>query len=232
MSMKKNIVIIGSSSALGKATSKLLQESGECTIGVGRTDHSGNYDEHFLISEYDFGNFPNIDKPIHGLMYCPGTIQLKPFHRIAPEEWAAEMRVNLMGAVAAVQHYLPQLKSAGMASVVFVSTVAAKSGMPFHASVAAAKAGLEGLCRSLAAEYAPVIRFNAIAPGLTESRLSERLLNSPEKCEAAAKRHPMKSVGKPLDLASAACFLLSDKAGWITGETLAVDGGMANVRVG
>jgi NAD(P)-dependent dehydrogenase (short-subunit alcohol dehydrogenase family) len=230
--MQKNIVIVGSSSALGKSASELLRESGEYTIGIGRTDQSMSYDHHYLITDYDFGNFPDIDKPIHGLIYCPGTIQLKPFHRITAAEWAGEMRVNLMGAIAAVQHYLPQMKSAGQASVIFVSTVAVKSGMPFHASVATAKAALEGLSRSLAAEYAPIIRFNIIAPGLTESRLSERLLNSPEKMEAAAMRHPMKSIGKPSDLASAACFLLSDKAGWITGETLAVDGGMANLKVG
>ena len=230
--MQKNILIIGSSSALGRAASEMLRDSGEYTIGVGRTDQSLSYNEHHIINDYDFGNFPVIDKPIHGLVYCPGTIQLKPFHRITPEEWVAELRVNLMGAVATVQHYLSQLKSAGRASVIFVSTVAVKSGMPFHASVATSKAALEGLSRSLAAEYAPVIRFNVVAPGLTESGLSERLLNSPEKWEAAAKRHPMKSIGKPADLASAACFLLSDQAGWITGETLAVDGGMANLRVG
>ncbi len=232
MSMQKNFLVVGSSSALGQATAELLRESGHYVLGVGRSELSGLYHEHYGIDSYDFGNFPEIEKPLHGLLYCPGTIQLKPFHRITPQEWRDEMQVNFLGAVSAVQQYLPQLKSAGQSSVLFVSTVAVKCGMPFHASVASAKAALEGLSRSLAAEYAPVIRFNVIAPGLTESGLSERLLNTPEKRESAAKRHPMKSIGKPLDLASAAQFLLSDSSGWITGETMAVDGGMANLRVG
>ena len=145
MSLQKNILVIGSSSAFGKACSQRLRDAGDYTVGIGRTEQSRGYDEHFLISDYNFGNFPNIDKPIHGLMYCPGTIQLKPFHRITEQEWMTELRVNLLGAVAAVQHYLPQMKAAGMASVIFVSTVAVKSGMSFHSSVAAAKAGLEGL---------------------------------------------------------------------------------------
>ena len=232
MITQRNIIIVGSSSALGKSAAALLRSSGEFTIGIGRSDQSEFFDEHYHITDYDFGKFPVVDKPIHGLLYCPGTIQLKPFHRITADDWAAELRVNLMGAVAAVNHFLPHMKNAGYASVVFVSTVAVKAGMPFHASVAASKAALEGLSRALAAEYAPIIRFNVIAPGLTESGLSERLLNTPEKREAAAKRHPMKSIGKPSDLASAACFLLSDNAQWITGEILAVDGGMANLRVG
>ena len=135
-----------------------------------------------------------------------------------------------MGAIAVIQKLLPNLKQAETSSIVLFSTVAVQTGMGFHASIAASKGAIEGLARSLASEFAPKIRVNCIAPSLTDTPLAERLLNSPEKREASAARHPLKAIGAPADIASAAAFLLSDQASWMTGQILHIDGGMSSVR--
>ena len=138
----------------------------------------------------------------------------------------------MLGAVQVLQAVVPLLKKAEGASVVFFSTVAAKIGMPFHASIATAKAALEGLTVALAAEYASAqVRFNAVAPSLTDTPLASSLLSTPEKTEAAGKRHPLNRVGQPKDMAHAAVFLLSDASSWMTGQVLHIDGGMSSVKL-
>ena len=136
-----------------------------------------------------------------------------------------------MGAVKIIQQLLPALKKAEAPSVVFFSTVAVQTGMPFHASIAAAKGAVEGLARSLAAELAPKIRVNCIAPSLVQTSLAEKLVNTPEKIEAGGKRHALQRIGQPNDIAAMAEFLLSDKAGWITGQVLHIDGGMSTLKI-
>ena len=167
---------------------------------------------------------------LDGLVYCPGTIVLKPFHRMTPEDFQRELQVNLFGAIAALQSALPALKASGHASVVLFSTVAVAQGMPMHAGIAAAKGAVEGLARSLAAEWAPAIRVNVIAPSLTDTALAAPLLNSDLKKEAAAKRHPLQQVGRSEDLATLVCHLLSGHARFMTGQVLHVDGGLSAVR--
>ncbi|MFO7644122.1 MAG: SDR family oxidoreductase [Desulfosarcina sp.] len=173
----------------------------------------------------------SIPETIQGMIYCPGSIRLRPFHRLTAEEFMTDFQINLLGAVKAIQACLPGLKKAqAPASIVLFSTVAVQTGMPFHASIASAKGAVEGLTRSLAAEFAPGIRVNAIAPSLTETDLARGLLSDAGKRSAAAERHPLKRIGQPQDIAAAATFLLADSSSWITGQVIAVDGGMGALR--
>jgi NAD(P)-dependent dehydrogenase (short-subunit alcohol dehydrogenase family) len=168
---------------------------------------------------------------LHGLAYMPGNIPLKPFHRTSPDDFRQTMELNWMGAVLSIQAALPALKNAGGSSVVLMSTVAARVGMPFHSAIAAAKAALEGLTLSLASEYAgQQIRFNAVAPSLTRTPLAGSLLSTPEKEEASGKRHPLGRVGEASEPASVIRFLLDPESSWVTGQIWGVDGGMANLK--
>jgi len=220
----------GASSAIARATAESLRGAGHRIIGLSRTEVSG-LDALYGIDKYDFGSFPSIDEPIDGLVYFPGTINLKPFHRLTQAEFGNDLQINMLGAVAFIQAYLGNLKQSTQASVVLFSSVAVQAGMPFHTSIAMAKGANEALTRSLAAEYAPGIRFNCIAPSLMHTPLGEKFLNTPEKFEGAQKRNPMKKVGTPQELADMVDFLLSPKSSWMTGQILAVDGGMGSLRV-
>lgn len=168
---------------------------------------------------------------LDGVVYCPGSINLKPFSRLTLEDFHQDFVQNLLGAVRTLRTVLPRLKQSPQASVVLFSTVAASTGMPFHASVAASKGAVEGLMRSLAAEWAPAIRVNAIAPSLTRTPLAEKLLSSAERAEAAAKRHPLQTIGEPDQIAAMAEFLLSPQSGFITGQVIGVDGGLSRLRI-
>jgi NAD(P)-dependent dehydrogenase (short-subunit alcohol dehydrogenase family) len=164
------------------------------------------------------------------MVYSPGTINLKPFHRTSIADFKEEFEVNYFGAVKAIQHFLPILKKSESASVVLFSTVAVSQGMPFHSGIASAKGAIEGLARSLAAEYAPKIRFNVVAPSLTDTELASRLLGTDEKRRASAERHPLKRVGSAEELAASATWLLTGSSAWMTAQVLHVDGGMSRVR--
>jgi NAD(P)-dependent dehydrogenase (short-subunit alcohol dehydrogenase family) len=175
-------------------------------------------------------SFPDTFLPdeVHGLVYCPGTIMLKPFRAIKPEQFETDFRINVLGAVKSIQW--AQKKLAAGSSIVLFSTVAVGTGMPYHASIASAKGAIEGLTRSLAAEFAPRTRVNAIAPSLTDTPLAERLINSPERKKGSEERHPLKTIGQRSDMAAMAYFLLSRQSGWITGQILHVDGGISSIR--
>lgn len=230
--MQKTIVVAGGSHGIGANLAYHLLAQGYNVISVSRTEpewkQSGQqWIEHDFLSETDISGLPEL---IHGVVYCPGSINLKMFRSLRKEDFLSDFQINVMGAVQLLQQCLPAMKAAGGASVVLFSTVAVQQGMAFHSSIAAAKGAVEGLTRSLAAEWAPAIRVNAIAPSLVETPLSSKILSSPEKAEASAKRHPMQRVGKPEDIASLAAFLLSEDAGWITGQVYGVDGGMSSLR--
>jgi NAD(P)-dependent dehydrogenase (short-subunit alcohol dehydrogenase family) len=231
--MGKTYLLAGASSAIAQALHLQLKSEGHQVIGLSTKDVQAlNYTEHHQVADYNRNSLPGIPQPIDGLVYFPGTINLKPFHRITEEEFLQEYRINALGAVSVVQHYLQNLKNAPPTpSIVLISTVAVAQGMNFHTSISMAKGAVEGLTLALAAELAPTIRVNAIAPSLTASPLAEKLINTPEKLEASNKRHPLRRVGQPEDMANAIHFLLGEQSSWITGQILGVDGGMSSVRM-
>ena len=223
----KNIIIVGGNSGIGKAVAKQLQENGATIFSYSRTGE-GTAAVDFSI---DFEELPGLPEIIDGVVYCPGTINLKPFHRISIADFKQEMEVNFYGAIRLLQACLKGLKKSSSPSVVLYSTVAVQTGMGFHSGIASAKGAIEGLTRSLAAEWAPSkIRVNAIAPSLTETPLASALLSTPEKKEASDKRHPLGRVGTPEDIAEATVFLLSPKSSWMTGQIIHLDGGMSHLK--
>ncbi len=230
--MSRHYVFAGASSAIAQAALQLAHADGHTVTGISTKDIAElGYDHTHLVADYSRANLPGIAEPIHGLVYFPGTINLKPLHRTTEAEFLEEYRLNALGAVALVQQYLSNLKQAdSMPAIVFISTVAVAQGMTFHTSIAMAKGAIEGLTVALAAELAPTIRVNAVAPSLTASPLADKLINTPEKLEASSKRHPLRRVGQPNDIAESIHFLLGEKSTWITGQVLHVDGGMSTIR--
>jgi NAD(P)-dependent dehydrogenase (short-subunit alcohol dehydrogenase family) len=168
--------------------------------------------------------------PINGLVYAVGSINLKPIGRLTEDEFVRDFRLNAVGAALAMKAHIPSLKQSSAASVVLISSVAASQGFPAHASVSMAKAALEGLTFAMAAELAPVIRVNCVAPSLTRTPLSESMTNSPQMADAIAQLHAMRRLGEPDDIAAFVDFLLSPEAGWMTGQLIGVDGGRSRLR--
>jgi len=228
----KSYLIAGGSSGIGLSLTKKLADQGHTVYVASRTKEELNnipnvyHIELDVTSDFQISGLPG---ELHGMAYCPGTINLKPFHRLKQDDFQKDFDINVLGAVKLTQQVLEKLK-AGNGSLVFFSTVAAQVGMSFHASVAVAKSGVEGLAKTIAAEYAPTIRANVISPSLTETPMAEKMLNTEKKKEASQERHPLKRIGQPEEQAEMAAFLLSDDAKWISGQVIGVDGGMANLR--
>ena len=230
----KNILIIGASSGTGAQLSKNLAAAGHNVTGT--YNENTDYDVipgvsmHQLNVMDDELDLDFIPETIDGLVYCVGSINLKPFKRIKPENFLEDFNLQVVGAIKVLQRITPHFKNSEAPSVVFFSTVAVQNGFNFHSQVSTSKGAIEGLTRALAAELAPAIRVNCIAPSLTQTPLASKLLSSEEKIEANDKRHPLGRIGQPEDLAQMAQFLLSSKSGWITGQVFGVDGGMSVVK--
>jgi NAD(P)-dependent dehydrogenase (short-subunit alcohol dehydrogenase family) len=229
------IFIIGASSGIGASLAKQLIAEGHQVFGTFNKTTSVAQDGfakiqpiNVLDENLDFSFIPEV---LDGLVYCPGAVNLKPFARIKPEDFISDYQLQLVGAVKVIQACLPKLKNSVNASIVLFSTVAVQTGFNFHSLVASSKGAVEGLTKALAAEFAPKIRVNCIAPSITDTPLAAALLNTDEKKEANAQRHPLKKIGKPEDLANLAAFLLSEKSSWITGQVLHADGGMSSLKV-
>ena len=233
----KNILLVGASSGIGLATARLLCAQ-QATVFTASRHLSAELAElpttHLVYdaTQPAEGIFDALPDVLDGVVYCPGSIRLRPFERLSVADFQADFDLNVLGAVRVLQAVMKRLKKApGGAAAVLFSTVAAGTGMSFHASIATAKAAVEGLTRALAAEYAPSgLRVNCIAPSLTNTPLAAALLNTPEKAEAGARRHPLQRIGEPDDLAQMAVFLLGEGAQFITGQVLAVDGGMGRLK--
>ena len=228
-----NFLVIGASSGIGKAIATQLASEGHqvfATFHKNSIEADQNIHAHFLNVLDEQVDFSFLPESLDGLVYCPGSINLKPFARISVSDFAQDFNLQVGGAIKSIQAALPALKNAGKSSIILFSTVAVQLGLNFHTQVAASKGAIEGLTKALSAELAPTIRVNFIAPSLTDTPLAAALLNTEQKVEANALRHPLKRVGHANDIASMACFLLSEKASWITGQIMHVDGGMSSIK--
>lgn len=218
---------------MGLETAKILSTHQRVIIASRTSENLENLDVAHFKFDATQDNIADLDLPdtIDGLVYFPGSINLKPFKMLKPEAFQEEMQLNFMSLVKVVQDLLPRLKSSEQASLVFFSTVAVKVGMPFHTSVAAAKGAIEGFSKALAAEYAPSFRVNVIAPSLTNTSLAEKLLSNEDKKKKMSDRHPLKRVGEAKDIANLVEFLLSEKSSWMTGQVLGMDGGLSTINL-
>lgn len=231
----KNILVVGGSSGIGLSLVKLLHEQHANIYAVSRSA-STEWPEgvHFLKADVT----ENLDavemflpQQLHGLVYAVGSITLKPFNRLTAEDFLKDFQLNVLGAARIIQQAIKPIKNAAGSSIVLISTVAVRTGMPYHTSIAAAKGAVEGMALTLAAELAfQQIRVNVVAPSLTDTPLAQSLLSTPEKREAAAKRHPLGKIGQPGDISQLIAFLLSDESSWMTGQVIGLDGGLGKLK--
>jgi 3-oxoacyl-[acyl-carrier protein] reductase len=229
----KNILLIGGSYGIGLAIAKELQSNNNVFVASRTNEELANLKvTHIpfdvLSDTLDTSKFPEV---IDGLVYLPGSINLRPFKGLKLEAFESDLQINFIGLVKVIQAVLPNLTASNQSSIVLFSSVAASMGMPFHTSVAASKGAIEGFAKALAAEYAPKIRVNVIAPSLTDTPLADKFLNNDVKKEKSSERHPLKRFGQPEDIAQMASFLLSEKSSWMSGQILHVDGGMSTLLV-
>jgi len=237
--MSKKILIFGATGSVGSSLTKLLKESSMDAHLIGKNeDEISNLKDQtgfsYSIADVTDQNFiETIDKDLDGLeisgiAYCVGSIDLKPINLVSKKDYLKSFELNLFPIVEIIKKYKDNLKK-NKSSVVLFSTIAVKQGFPNHSIISPVKASLEGLTVSLAAELAPNVRVNCIAPSLSKSKMAGKILSNPKIAEGIAKQHPLKRVGEGNDSAALAKFLLSDESSWITGQIIGVDGGRSNV---
>ncbi|MEM6691975.1 MAG: SDR family oxidoreductase [Planctomycetota bacterium] len=234
--MNNRYLVIGGSHGIGRSLTGLLADQGHDVVVLSRNIEDLGTVARVVHHEFDVSSGQEIPEAaltesLAGLAYCVGSINLGPFRGVKPDVVAQDFALNVLGAIRLIQQAMPKLKSADQASIVLFSTVAVGQGLPMHTAVSTVKGAIEGLTRALAAELAPKIRVNCLAPSLTDTPLASRLLSSDEKIAAMGKRHPLGRVGTADDVASLAAHLLSDQGSWISGQVIGVDGGMSTLRV-
>lgn len=227
----KNLLLIGGSHGIGLSIVNELKETHKLFV-ASRTADSITHENVIHITfdaTKDNLDVTQLPETLDGFVYCPGSINLKPFKMMSLETIKEDMEINFFSMVKVVKTIISKMNEGS--SMVFFSTIAVGTGMPFHTSVAAAKGAIEGFAKSMAAEYAPKIRVNVIAPSLVDTPLAGRLLNNDKKREAMGDRHPLKRVGTSEDISNSAIFLLSDKSTWITGQIIGIDGGLSTLNI-
>ncbi|MEW7280165.1 SDR family oxidoreductase [Aquimarina sp. 2201CG1-2-11] len=226
----RNVLVVGGSKGIGNAIIKSIVEKDK-VINISRTSPDFS---HANLTHYDcdviHDELPEIES-LDSLVYCPGSINLKPISRLNLEDFRKDFEINVIGAVKTIQTYLNVLKKGTSPSIVLFSSVASKLGMPFHASIATSKSGIEGLVKSLGAELAPVIRINAIAPTVTDTELASKLLRNDKMIQTIKDRHPLKKILNPQEVADMAVFLLSDKTNAISGQIFEMDCGIVTFKM-
>lgn len=230
MNSMKNILVIGGSKGIGNAIVTSLLDKHK-VINISRTPPEQSH-QNLTHHQCDVlkDDLPELEA-LDALIYCPGSINLKPISRLSLDDFRADFEINVLGAVKSIQKYLPVLKHGKSPAILLFSTVAAKLGMPFHASIATAKSGIEGLVKSLGAELAPTIRVNAIAPTVTDTTLASKLLRNDRMVDAMMERHPLKKFLNPEEVANMADFLISDKAASISGQIFEMDCGIVSFKI-
>jgi 3-oxoacyl-[acyl-carrier protein] reductase len=229
--MQKNILVIGGNSLIGQEVIKLSNSEGDNVIATSRSTIDlplKNFIQ--LDPNEDLSGLDALPDSIDALLYCPGSISLKSIQRMDISDIREDFRINVEGAFNIIKKVLPNLKKDNGASVVFISSVAANSGMTFHSSIATSKAALEGFARSLASELAPRVAINCVAPSLTNTPMAEHLLDNEKKLQSSQERHPLNSIGDPVKVAKVIYNLFSAKEDWITGQTISIDGGLSSLR--
>lgn len=227
----KNILLIGGSYGIGASLTKIIANDNNVIV-ASRTKPQDEINNVKYLSfdalndEIDQNELPEI---IDGFVYFPGSINLRPFKGLSIDSFKQDLEINVLSLIKVLKSILPRLSLSNNSSLVFLSTVAVSQGMPFHSSVATAKGAIEGLAKSLAAEYAPKIRVNVIAPSIVDTPLANRFLNNEIKIQKSAEKHPLNRVGNKEDIAETIKFLLSDKSSWMTGQILSVDGGLSTL---
>ena len=223
--------MIGGSYGIGLPLVKILNKEFNVHVACRTNDQLQSENVNFIKFDALNDEFDNslIPDEIHGFVYLPGSINLRPFKGLSVEAFKQDLEINLISLIKVLKTVMPNLIAADNSSIVLMSTVAVQRGMPFHSSVSASKGAIEGLTKSLAAEYAPKIRVNAVAPSIVDTPLANRFLNNDLKIEKSAQKHPMKRVGNSIDIAETINFLLSEKSSWMTGQIIGVDGGTSTL---
>lgn len=217
-------LIIGSSSDIAR---HLVENSDSSLEFIELTSSPSTPNQH-QIDILNEDTYPLIDGEINGLVYFPGTINLRPFSSLKLSDFEFDYQINVLGLIKTLKFYHRQLSIGS--SVIFISSVAASVGMPYHSSISLCKSALEGLCRSLAAEWSPKVRVNCIAPSVVQTKLSSRLFRTENQIEQMNARHPLQKVGQPKNITDAIQFLLSENSSWITGQVLNIDGGLSSIK--